>query len=862
MKRGGKMADGELIFDTKVDTDNFEKGIKDIRAKLKNISTSVGSLSTTTKKAFDGMSSAQIGLVNSLEQTKKKMTELKSKIEEIESVKVPTEKYTKLQEKVQSLKNEYKSLIEEQKKQKSFTGYNANSAEAKALDEQIKETRKQLNISSIQLSNLKKSGSGFEAQGTTAESAGLREKLNVEESKFIKLNKQLEELNQKEENATKSASKLKNALNNIGGATKKFGNKMASAFKKSTDPAQKFIKKLTSIGTMLKARVIRALVSGIVNGVKNGFNNLVQYSSKLNTSISSIKSSFTQLNNALATAFMPILQKITPIIQNIINKMIEAINVVAQFTARLFNNSTTFTKAKKINEDYAKSLSNTSKEQKKAFSFDTIEKIDSKTDDGSVSASEMFEEANIENRVLNFVDNVKAKLTDLITVLEPLKQFSFTALKDFYSNFLIPVGSWTLGTALPELVSVLKNGLAKINLKKINVSLLNLFKALTPFSITLGEGLLWIIDNILIPLSTFIINDVVPSFLELLASNFLAIDSTIETLKPMGEWLWNNFLKPIAEWTGGKILDILDGLASGLKNFSNWISDNQALVEDLIIVIGSFAAAWGLVNIAVGLWNICAGVATGVTTALGTAVAFLTSPIGIAIIAIGALIAVVVLLVKHWDEIKEVAQKCWAGICETWNNVADWFHTNIVTPIANFFGGLWKGIKNGASTLADFMKSKVINPIVNLFEGMYNSVVGIVEGIVNGFIGIINGFINGINRAIGAINDIPGVYLPRLKTMDLVSIPRLATGTVVPANYGEFAAILGDNKRETEVVSPLSTMKQALIEALAESGFNNGGDATIILELDGNELGRAVYRLNKKESKRIGTSTRITGGAY
>lgn len=56
------------------------------------------------------------------------------------------------------------------------------------------------------------------------------------------------------------------------------------------------------------------------------------------------------------------------------------------------------------------------------------------------------------------------------------------------------------------------------------------------------------------------------------------------------------------------------------------------------------------------------------------------------------------------------------------------------------------------------------------------------------------------------------------KALSNINIPHFATGTVVPANYGSFAAILGDNKRETEVVSPLSTMKQALAEVIAERG--------------------------------------------
>ena len=87
-------------------------------------------------------------------------------------------------------------------------------------------------------------------------------------------------------------------------------------------------------------------------------------------------------------------------------------------------------------------------------------------------------------------------------------------------------------------------------------------------------------------------------------------------------------------------------------------------------------------------------------------------------------------------------------------------------------------------------------------------------------------------------------------------IPKLATGTVVPANYGEFLAVLGDNKRETEVVSPLSTMKQALKEALAESGGAGGGSQPIqiTLKLDGKTVYKTVVEVNKKETQRTGVN--------
>lgn len=66
-------------------------------------------------------------------------------------------------------------------------------------------------------------------------------------------------------------------------------------------------------------------------------------------------------------------------------------------------------------------------------------------------------------------------------------------------------------------------------------------------------------------------------------------------------------------------------------------------------------------------------------------------------------------------------------------------------------------------------------------------------------------------------------FLAAGMTMPKMPIPGYATGTVVPANHGEFLARLGDNPRATEVVSPLPTMKQAFKEAIAEMGGLSSG---------------------------------------
>lgn len=159
--------------------------------------------------------------------------------------------------------------------------------------------------------------------------------------------------------------------------------------------------------------------------------------------------------------------------------------------------------------------------------------------------------------------------------------------------------------------------------------------------------------------------------------------------------------------------------------------------------------------------------------------------------------------------------------------------------------------------------------VKNIFKGVFEALVGIAKVPINGVIALINGMIRGIiagvNAAIGVLNHlkikVPN-WVPKIggstwgftiPTMTAPQIPYLAKGTVVPRNAGEFAAILGDNKRETEVVSPLSTMKQAMLEALKESGNNGGGSPQYItLNIDGHEFIRWLREQNGQYRNRTG----------
>lgn len=90
---------------------------------------------------------------------------------------------------------------------------------------------------------------------------------------------------------------------------------------------------------------------------------------------------------------------------------------------------------------------------------------------------------------------------------------------------------------------------------------------------------------------------------------------------------------------------------------------------------------------------------------------------------------------------------------------------------------------------------------------------------------------------------------PRLALED---VPALARGAVIPPNR-EFLAVLGDQKSGTNIEAPTSEIEAAVMRGIQRSGINgNGGNQTVILEVDKQVLGRVTYRANQAEGKRIG----------
>ncbi len=257
------------------------------------------------------------------------------------------------------------------------------------------------------------------------------------------------------------------------------------------------------------------------------------------------------------------------------------------------------------------------KEMKSLMGFDQVNKLNDTSDSdpgssnggaggasmdfGSGVLSEMDSVTNeFSSKMEGYFNKIQKAIEPTITSLKRLwdeglarlGDFAWTALKGFYDGFLVPVGSWVLGTGLPRFIGALNEGLMNVNFDKINKSLDRLWDALAPFAINIGEGLLWFWENVLVPLGAWTANEVVPRFLDALSAAITILNSVIEALKPLFQWLWDNVLEPLASWAADTFLAAWDEINSALTTFSDWCSKNPEVIQGITVAVLAFFAAW------------------------------------------------------------------------------------------------------------------------------------------------------------------------------------------------------------------------------------------------------------------------------
>lgn len=431
------------------------------------------------------------------------------------------------------------------------------------------------------------------------------------------------------------------------------------------------------------------------------------------------------------------------------------------------------------------------KEFKQLAGFDTISKLsdssDSDSDSGSSGGSSGggggaanvdFGAISLDSTALDVLDEKTQKIMDDIqkavqpTIdalhrlweggLSELGSFAQTALQDFYDHFISSVGEWVLGEGLPRLIDLLNQQLSSIDFDKINDALVGFWDALAPFAVTIGEGLLDFYEHVMVPLGTWVANEAVPRFFDTLSTVISALNSILEAIQPLLIWWWDDVLNPIASWTADLFLDAWDAINEALSSFSDWCKEHQSTIQDIVIAVNAFFAAWKISTLVSGLISFVTSgdlavkmmsLLEGGASLLGKAIAFITSPVGIATVVLGTLITIGVLVYKNWDTIKEKA-------IEIWGAISEWF-SETIEGIKGFFTGLWEGIQDTFAEVGEWFQGifegamkaiqKAFSTIGSFFTGCWNTVKRVFSSVGSWFYGIFSGAWSKITSAFSSV---------------------------------------------------------------------------------------------------------------
>lgn len=260
-----------------------------------------------------------------------------------------------------------------------------------------------------------------------------------------------------------------------------------------------------------------------------------------------LQANFANLARTIGNLLLPIVSKVLPYINALviaIQRLFSWIGgllgiKIGGFSSSVGSAATDFGDMEDAADGIADSTGDAAKNTKKMADnlqeFDTLNVINSQKDSGSGGSgsgggaggllddafNDAFDEyqlawdkafANMENSAQELADKITRAFQRIWEAAEPTREslkrlwneglarlgdFTWTALKDFWSEFLVPVGKWTLGTGLPMLVDNINAFLMKIDFPAINDALRNFWQALTPFATKVGEGLIEFFGDLL-----------------------------------------------------------------------------------------------------------------------------------------------------------------------------------------------------------------------------------------------------------------------------------------------------------------------------------------------------------------------------
>ena len=666
------------------------------------------------------------------------------------------------------------------------------------------------------VANLRQTGAGSTAAAAAGPVDSGTTQVGVE-----KVRVETDEAENKVNRLSEIVTRLKANLDSLGQGG---SDRLKAMFSAAIAPARKFAAAVQNVASSFKRilfyRLIRTMIKQIGDAFRTGIANAYQYSKAMDgvfaASMDRAATAALYFKNSLGAAMMPLVNMIVPVLDKIIDKIVELINAFNQLMARL-SGASTWTKALRYPKQYGEEAKKAGGALKKAKDYMLS-----------------FDELNV------FNDNASSGGGGAAAVEDYTKMFETVKLDDQFSGMLKP---------LQKIIETTQKWAKSLNFEPIKKSLSGLKTSFEGLAKVVGDALFWAYTNVLLPLASWVIEDAAPAVIDALAAAFDFLSSVLTAIQPYAQWVWDNFLQPLAAWTGDAIITVLGNVTSlfekltavlnGDVSFTEFIGSLNT-IETVLLGIGTALAAIAIAK------GVISAVSTGVSL-LKTAFSALTSPIGLVTLAIAALVVGIVELIKHWDAVKGAAVAAWEAVSNAFSTAATWFYDNVVAPVVGFFTGLWENLTGGATEAWEGIKgvfatvgqwfsdtfSEAWEGIVSVFSVAGEIFEDIKNGVVTAFVFIVNQIITGINKVIAlpfqginavlqAIHDVNILGVKPFTWIGTIAIPEIPLLTLAEGGFVDSGQMFIAREAGPELVGTIGNQTAVANNADIIAGVSQG----------------------------------------
>jgi hypothetical protein len=214
------------------------------------------------------------------------------------------------------------------------------------------------------------------------------------------------------------------------------------------------------------------------------------------------------------------------------------------------------------------------------------------------------------------------------------------------------------------------------------------------------------------------------------------------------------YITEFAETHGPALKEALSGIGEAVGKVITWIADNWELVSTLAAIVLGIAAALSVFSTVMGIVN-AVMMASPVTWIVLAIVA-----------ALAALVAIIVVVIKHWDEIKAVTLKVWNAIVDAVktavNKVVEWF-TNMRDKISEKINAIKTKVTETFNAIKTAISEKIQaakDIVLTIFDGIkagiqnkLNTAKSVITGVLSAITAVFRGDFGAAKDAVLGIFD-------------------------------------------------------------------------------------------------------------